>query len=162
MPQTTAAPLTWGAYRDRATREYPGFRWHILTDPQADVVYLVDAGLSQSGIAIMYHVSQPAVCKHFRRALERIRDAGAVVDTTRPLRTHSSRVPCLECDTPHLPCSECLDRLMADAAVYLRTDRGGLAAVEVMDLSPTSRGVRRSVPGMAPAAPPSFAIDTER
>ena len=99
--------------------------WHLLTPPQLDAFYLTACcNLSQRAVATLYHVSQPAVAKHLRRARERL-------STTRLLPADPEPVLprlCAECDTPGLPCRLCLERVMAEAAVYAGNGRGGRAA----------------------------------
>lgn len=120
MPATCTAArhLTWGTFRAAAAAAFPEWPWHVLTDSQTDCLYLWWSGVSQSGIALAYGVSQPAVHKHVKNALR-----GLALEP-RPEITYPERpgrVPCLDCDTPHLACFDCIARLIGFETGFVRT-----------------------------------------
>lgn len=114
---TTTAPPRWGHYSSNATCEYPAIAWSVLTPPQTDVVYLSTNGLSQREIAMLYHVSQPAICKHMRRALERLSTSQPRPEPLPELELEpvAYRAPgrlCAVCDSPGCPCDVCVASMM--------------------------------------------------
>jgi len=80
MPvESPPAAWHWGQFRADATRYAPRIAWDLLTDAQADCLYLncySQVTLSQRGIAICYHVSPPTVNVHVRRARAALRRVG--------------------------------------------------------------------------------------
>ena len=142
MPESTPRPpLTWGAFRADAIRDYPRVRWEALTDARADALYLWRSGCSQSAIALAYHVSQPAVHRHIAAALLRLRQEHRpeIVYPERP-----GRIPCVECDTPHLTCFECVARLIHSetgfvTTMQLRRRQVTADALTSRDLRPAAR-----------------------
>lgn len=111
LPSLTAAgPIRWGALRATATYEHPNVAWYVLTDPQADALFLSLHGISQRGVAMLYRVSQPAIAKHIRKARERL---STTPTPTPPPEAPASARLCDACDTPRLPCCDCVARLMA-------------------------------------------------
>jgi DNA-binding CsgD family transcriptional regulator len=123
MPATCTAArhLTWGTFRVDAGSAFPEWPWHVLTDSQADSLYLWWSGLSQNAVALAYGVSQPAVHKHIKTAMRRLaRQPRPVVEyPPRP-----GRVPCVECENPHLSCCDCIARLIGFETGFVCTPQG--------------------------------------
>jgi DNA-binding CsgD family transcriptional regulator len=133
MPvESPPAAWHWGQFRADATRYAPRIAWDLLTDAQADCLYLNDYSettLSQRAIAIVYHVSPPTVNIHVRHARAALRRAGrehAYHDVPEP-PAGGNRVACVECDTPWQDCTTCIARLFfggGDHAIFRGTKQG--------------------------------------
>ena len=133
MPnKTMPTRWRWGQFRADATRYAPRIAWDLLTDAQADCLYLncySQVTLSQRGIAICYHVSPPTVNVHVRRAraaLQRVGRERAYSDVPEP-PAPGSRVACAECPTPWQDCTTCITRLIFhdhDHPIFKRTKHG--------------------------------------
>ncbi len=131
-PATATRP-TWGAHRTHLTNACSKVDWSVLTDAQADCLFLStyhEPKLSERGIGILYGVSGSAVHKHLVAAHRKLEaPARLLVDTPQTTSTRR-RPPCLACDTPTMPCTHCIEVLARTAPVYRRTERNGLAAVD--------------------------------
>jgi len=132
MPRTMPTRWRWGQFRADATRYAPRIAWDLLTDAQADCLYLncySQVTLSQRGIAICYSVAPPTVNVHVRRAraaLQRVGRERAYSDVPEP-PAGGNRVPCEVCDTPWQSCTTCIERLFFGGhnyAIFRRTKHG--------------------------------------
>ena len=134
MPvESPPAAWHWGQFRADATRYAPRIAWELLTDAQADCLYLNDYSettLSQRAIAIVYHVSPPTVNVHVKRARAALRRVGrerSYSDVPEP-PAPGSRVACAECPTPWQDCTTCIEILFFgghhDHALFRRTKNG--------------------------------------
>lgn len=112
MPTPTRAPARWGRYRATATRQCRRIDWSVLTDAQADCLWLnrlSSPTRTEREIAARFGVSAPAVHKHVAAALRNVARAGFGPPVApEPIAPRL----CPACPAPRTPCLECLEGLM--------------------------------------------------
>jgi hypothetical protein len=107
----TQTPRTWGLFVADFTSACPRLSVSTLTSPQADVIYLHDFServVPFRTIAALYAVAPSTVHRHHRRGWQRLEAAGAVAPLPEPPAA-GNRVACVECDTPWMDCTTCID-----------------------------------------------------